>query len=349
MQPQGFRASARQDVAAPETPAPSLAPPAPSPVDLPSRHSRALLAEIRRLARFVSVPVCFVGPSGTGKTLYARELHRASPRRDGPFVYLNLAGIPPGLIASELRGHRRGAFTGATERRAGRVLTASGGTMVLDEITKSLHEVQHELLPLFDRTPLTPVGADRDVIVDVRLVALSSVPLAAAVRSGSLIPDLFERLKPFALTITPLHERKQDILAVLEWAVRHHAKEFGYQSAPALDPLLMSHLENQRFTGNHRELDGLAQRMLVNADGAAVLTLRHLPILPRNEIRSLQSSRETWLADRASASPPRFRRVDDEATHYDVSSSTIHRWRKEESENKGFADRRDQSDSTEAP
>lgn len=115
------------------------------PLDLPSAPSRALLLEIQRLARYDAVNVCIVGPSGTGKSLYAEELHRRSPRASGPFVKINLAAVSAGLAASELLGHSAGAFTGAKSSRLGGVLSADGGTLVLDEVTKSSAEVQNIL------------------------------------------------------------------------------------------------------------------------------------------------------------------------------------------------------------
>lgn len=298
-------------------------------LDLPSRASRELLRELRRVAAHDSVNVCLVGPSGTGKTLYAEEVHRCSPRAHGPFVKINLASIDSGLAGSELLGHVEGAFTGARARRMGGLLTASGGTLVLDEITKAPISVQHILLHLFDRDPVRPVGSDRAIVADVRFVALTSTSLEQAVSRGALIPDLYERLKTFVLEITPLSERRVDIPSVLLAAVRRHATRFGYVTPPLVEEAVVRELERRPLTGNHRELDGLAQRMLVNAEGAPVLRLEHMPGRTVTESASLRSRRARWLEDRHAAHPPSFPTVGDEARFYGVSLATMHRWRQE--------------------
>ncbi|MCL4213535.1 MAG: sigma 54-interacting transcriptional regulator [Gemmatimonadales bacterium] len=298
-------------------------------LDLPSRASQRVLRELRRLAQHVAISVCLVGPSGTGKSLYAREIHRLSPRRHGPYVYLNLAAVPKGLVSAEIRGHQRGAFTGAIDRRDGRVLRASGGTLVLDEIAKSSRHAQHELLQLFDRAPITSLGGDQEMAFDARLVALSSLPLAQAVSAGSLIPDLYERLKPFVLEIAPLSQRPEDVPVVFEAAIRRHAASFGYSAPPHLDASLLSYLQLQEFSGNHREVDGIAQRVLASAAGVPVLRIRHLPQLRTPSAPSVRSKRERYETDRESGAVRRFATIREEAGFYGVSEATMHRWKRE--------------------
>ncbi len=298
-------------------------------LELPSRASRELLSELRRIARFDSVNLCLVGPSGTGKTLYAEEVHRRSPRATGPFVRINLASIDGGLATSELLGHVDGAFTGARGRRLGSLVSAHGGTLVLDEITKASTQVQHILLHLLDRDPVRPVGADRSIGIDVRFVALTSTPLETALRAGTLIPDLYERLKAFVLEIAPIVDRREDIPAVLAASLKRHAARFHYAVPPTIDREVIEGLERESLSGNHRELDGLVQRMLVNADGAPMLLRAHLPLRLRSAGSLLTSRRERYLADQQSGRRSTFATVREEARHYDVSVATIHRWRGE--------------------
>lgn len=299
-----------------------------NPLELPSTRSRSTLAEVRRLARHDWVHVCLVGPSGTGKSHYARELHACSPRSDGPFVLLNLAGITKGFAASDLLGHVRGAFTGASDRRPGGVQAAHGGTLVLDEITKATRSVQHILLQLFDRGPVRPLGSDREVPLDVRLVALTSTPPDDAVGSGELIPDLYERLKPFVVEIAPLSSRREDIEAIVRYVVAHQHARFGFAKPPRIGDDLLEALGHYAFTGNHRELDGIIQRALVNADGAEEIRAMHLPIsAERGAETRATSTRERYFALQATGDPPRFATVAAEAKYHGVSPSTLHRWR----------------------
>lgn len=301
----------------------------PSALDLPSSESQQLLAEVRRLARHDFVNVCFVGPSGTGKTLYAREIHTCSPRAKGPLKKVNLSAIASGIAGSDILGHLKGSFTGASEYRAGALLTANGGTLILDEVTKASARVQHIMLELFDREPIRQFGSDVDVFFDVRLVALSSVALEVAVSEGKLIPDLFERLKPFVLEIKPLAKRLADLPAVIATALRQLAPQFGYQVAPQVDDSIIAYLRELPLTGNHRELDGIVQRLLVNAQGAPILHRGHLPRSAAIEAPSTRTNHQRYLDDQRREIKLVFGTVKEEARHYGVSPATIHRWRKD--------------------
>lgn len=296
---------------------------------LPSAASRRLLDEVRRIARFDSVQICIVGPSGTGKTLYAEEVHRMSPRHGGPFIKINLASIEGGLAGSELLGHVEGAYTGAKSKRMGGLLSANGGTLVLDEVTKAAPQVQHILLQMLDRDPLRHVGSDRRIDIDVRMIALTSISLEDAVRSGTLIPDLYERLKTFVLEIAPLAQRLADIPAILRAALRRHAPHFQYSVPPVVSDEVVRVLREQPLTGNHRELDGLIQRMLVNADGAPVLDVEHLPRRVLATAPRQRTQRLRYLEESKTQEYRPFATVRDEARHFHVSVPTIHRWRQE--------------------
>lgn len=301
----------------------------PSALDLPSSESQQLLAEVRRLARHDFVNVCFVGPSGTGKTLYAKEIHRCSPRVKGPLKKVNLSAIARGIAGSDILGHMKGSYTGASKYRTGALLSTNGGTLILDEVTKASTRVQHILLDLFDREPIRQFGSDVDVFFDVRLVALSSIPLEVAVREGKLIPDLFERLKPFVLEIKPLAKRLADLPVVIATALRQFAPSFGYSVAPSVDDSIIAYLQELPLTGYHRELDGIVQRLLVNAQGAPILHRGHLPRSVPTEVQSTRTDRQRFLDDQRREIRLVFGTVNEEARHYDVSPATIHRWRKE--------------------
>jgi DNA-binding NtrC family response regulator len=241
---------------------------------------------------------------------------------------VNLASLPKQLSAGELMGYVPGAFTGAVGHRAGRFASANGGTLILDEITKSTRVVQHLLLDLMDRAPHTHLGSDREVSLNLRIVALTSTPLDIALRSKALIPDLFERLKPFVVEIAPLSARPVDIEVLVQEMVRTHSRSFGYQTPPLVDACVLQLLSRRQLTGNHRELEGLVQRLLVNGEGTSLLTPRHLPAETKTpESRSIRAKRKQYAADQESGDGPQFATVKDEASYYEVSLATIHRWR----------------------
>jgi two-component system, NtrC family, response regulator AtoC len=171
---------------------------------------RRLFDAIRQVAPLAG-PVIISGESGTGKELVARALHAESPRRAAPFVPVNCAAMPPELMESELFGHARGAFTGATQQRQGLFVEATGGTLLLDEIGEMQLEIQAKLLRALEDGRIRPLGADREVQVDVRLVAATHRDLEADVRAGRFREDLFYRLETFALDVPPLRERGDDL------------------------------------------------------------------------------------------------------------------------------------------
>jgi transcriptional regulator with PAS, ATPase and Fis domain len=208
--------------------------------------------------------VLIVAESGTGKELLAQFIHRASARRDGPFVAVNCAAFPDALLESELFGHVRGAFTGAVASRPGKFEVASGGTLLLDEIGEMPACLQPKLLRVLQERQVDRLGDTRPLSVDVRIIATTNRELKALVEEGSFRADLFYRLDVVPLTLPPLRERREDIPELIEYFVHKHA--------PAARTLrfsdeLLHRLTEYDWPGNVRELENVVRRILVLSNG----------------------------------------------------------------------------------
>ena len=199
------------------------------------------------------VPVLLLGETGTGKTLVARMIHEGSSRAGGPFVAINCAALPDSLFESELFGHRRGAFTGAHEDRAGLLETGHRGTVLLDEVGDLPVAQQAKLLTVLEEGEVRPVGARRAVAVDVRLVSATASPLERRVRDGTFRRDLFHRLALVTLRLPPLRERTEDLPGLAVHFLREAARRHGL-GAPRLDPPALALLVAYPWPGNVREL-----------------------------------------------------------------------------------------------
>jgi transcriptional regulator with PAS, ATPase and Fis domain len=215
------------------------------------------------------------GESGTGKELIARYIHAHSRRTNQPFIAVNCGAIPPDLLESEMFGHERGAFTGAVGARMGMFQLASGGTIFLDEIGEMTSTLQVKLLRVLQEREIRPVGADRTVKVDVRVVAATNRDLAVEVEKGRFREDLYYRLQVIPILLPPLRERRSDIpVLVQHFLDKYNAKHEMRRVTIADDAMV--HLWEYDWPGNVRELENLVERLVVlNEDG--YVEVDHLP------------------------------------------------------------------------
>ena len=222
---------------------------------------RQVLDRARKVAPTEST-VLVTGETGTGKELLARAIHTWSGRADGPFVSVNCAAIPHTLIASELFGHERGAFTGALQRRLGRFELAAGGTLFLDEVGELPVETQVLLLRVLQEREFERVGGTTSQSADVRIVAATNRDLRQAIAKGSFRSDFYYRLAVFPLNMPPLRERGGDLRPLVEHFVRGSARKLG-KTIRGIDPEALDLLEAYSWPGNVRELQNVIERSVI--------------------------------------------------------------------------------------
>ena len=222
---------------------------------------RQVLKQVEKVAATDST-VLILGETGTGKELIARALHRRSKRANRAFVKVNCAAIPQSLIASELFGHEKGAFTGALQRRVGRFEAANGGTLFLDEIGDLPMETQIALLRVLQEKEFERVGSNHPVPVDVRLIAATNRDLPAAVAAGTFRQDLFYRLNVVPIDVPPLRERVDDIPVLVEYFVGRFAKGAG-KNIRHIGKHTLEQLKGYTWPGNIRELQNVVERAIV--------------------------------------------------------------------------------------
>jgi transcriptional regulator with GAF, ATPase, and Fis domain len=220
--------------------------------------------------------VLILGETGTGKELVARALHAASTRRGRPLVKVNCAAIPATLRESELFGHERGAFTGATRRREGRFTLADGGTILLDEVGELPLDLQAKLLRVIQEGELEPVGSARTRIVDVRVLAATNRNLRRAVQMGDFREDLFFRLNVFPIMLPPLRERGEDIALLACVFARRFARRMGKSVEPP-SRVCLERLMAYPWPGNVRELMSVMERAVITAQEGRLNLDRALP------------------------------------------------------------------------
>ena len=230
-------------------------------------------------ASSASATVLITGESGTGKELAARAIHYSSVRPSAPFVPVNCGGIPEGLLESELFGHVKGSFTGATESRAGFFHAADGGTIFLDEISDMSLAMQVKLLRVLQDKEVCMVGSNRTRKVDVRILAATNKDLQGLVKKGLFREDLFYRLNVITIIIPPLRERGDDILLLAHHFLTQFAAESGKATPRFSDEALQS-LRSYNWPGNVRELENVIQRLVVMTDGD-LIEVPDLPSLMR--------------------------------------------------------------------
>ena len=239
-----------------------------------SKLMKDVFAKIQRAAP-VDSTVLILGESGTGKELVAQALHHNSLRKKGPFVAVNCAAVPATLVESELFGHVRGAFTGATDRRVGRFEQADGGTLFIDEIGDFELGLQAKLLRVLESFTVTPVGGHEDRKVNVRVIAATSRDIRKMVEESTFREDLYYRLNVVTISLPPLRQRPDDIPILVD----HFLKEITTQKHTApkrVSAEVMRRFEAYRWPGNVRQLRNTLERMMVLAEGD-ILTEKDLP------------------------------------------------------------------------
>jgi len=256
-----------------------------------SKTIRRILQDIRRVQNFGSVNVVITGESGTGKELVARAIHFGSTRSAGPFIPLNCVAIPEDLAESMLFGHVRGAFTGATMDRKGFFELAHGGTLFLDEIGDMPVSLQAKLLRVLEDGRVMPLGATREKLVDVRIVAATNADLPAQIQGGAFRQDLYFRLAQFSVEVPPLRARREDIPLLAAHFVHLFSREMGVPE-PQVGADLLTALEAHEFPGNVRELKNVIERALIESGGAD-LKAEHLRLGPRRLAANVPQSQAT--------------------------------------------------------
>ena len=226
-----------------------------------SRSLKSVLSRIAKVAPTDST-VLITGETGSGKELIARAVHKRSRRSGRPFVSVNCAALPPTLVSSELFGHEKGAFTGATQRRLGRFEMADGGTIFLDELGELLPDTQAALLRVLQEREFERVGGGQPVQVDVRVIAATNRDLNAAVANGTFRQDLLYRLNVFPIEMPPLRERKDDILILVEYFVQRYANREG-RNIRSIDQKTLDLLQSYDWPGNIRELQNVIERSII--------------------------------------------------------------------------------------
>jgi formate hydrogenlyase transcriptional activator len=255
-----------------------------------SKALKRVLKQIETVALTGST-VLILGETGTGKESLARAVHDLSPRRDKPFVKVNCASVPAGLIESELFGHEKGAFTGAISQRIGRFELAHQGTIFLDEIGELPMELQPKLLRVLQEKQFERLGNSRTMIADVRIVAATNRDLAKLVASGQFRSDLYYRLSVFPVLVPPLRDRREDIPLLVHYFLSRFAKRLG-RKVDVVTPETMQAFCRYSWPGNIRELEHVIERAVILSPG------RELRISPvESDQRAASASKAATLED----------------------------------------------------
>jgi transcriptional regulator with PAS, ATPase and Fis domain len=254
------------------------APEAPEPASLPESMHGVIglsesLVEVYRVIDRVADTTCNIlitGESGTGKELVARAVHRASPRAPRAFVAVNCGAIPEALLESELFGHARGAFTGAHANKVGRIAMAEGGTLFLDEIGEMPMSLQVKLLRVLQAREYSPVGDNRTLKADVRIVAATNVNLENAVQGGTFREDLYYRLNVIHLTVPALRERPEDVPLLVQHFLKKAKERVGRTNIEGISRAAAQILADYQWPGNVRELENTVERAVLLCQGSMI-------------------------------------------------------------------------------
>lgn len=233
-----------------------------------SEATKNIRKAIIKLARS-QAPVYISGESGTGKEMVARMIHEQGPRASSPFIPVNCGAIPPDLMESEFFGHKKGSFTGAVSDKEGLFQAAEGGTLFFDEIAELPLHMQVKLLRAIQEKSVRPIGANREIPVDVRILSATHTSLSDLVKEGKFRQDLFYRINVIELQIPPLRDRKEDIPLLTTHILEKLSQESGIKS-PAISDGAKSRLEGYYFPGNIRELENILQRAITLCDGNVI-------------------------------------------------------------------------------
>jgi two-component system, NtrC family, nitrogen regulation response regulator NtrX len=249
---------------------------------------RRVMAQVERVAASES-RVCILGETGTGKELVARTIHERSARAGGPFITLNCAAVPAELIESELFGHEKGSFTGAGSRHVGKFEQADGGTIFLDEIGDMPLTMQAKLLRVLEEGEVERIGGDKPVKVDVRVLVATHRNLEERVREEKFRQDLFHRIYVFPLVLPPLHERRDDIPALVEHFSAQVSAQNGWKPVPFTTEAIEA-LQSHTWPGNVRELRNMVERLMLLANHGQVDVATVQLALPANGGPAMPSS-----------------------------------------------------------
>ena len=262
---------------------------------------REVMEQVRQIAQSSS-PTLLLGETGTGKEIIANAIHMASPRHEGPMISMQCGAVPETLLDSELFGHEKGAFTGASERKRGRFERADGGTLFLDEIGELSPEAQVKLLRVLQEKQFERVGGTQTIEVDVRVIAATHRDLDKLVREGKFREDLWYRLNVLPIRIPPLRLRRDDIPSLVQYFVERKAQEMNLLHIPQIDTHTLERLKVYDWPGNVRELQNIVERALILSRGG------HL-IFPELNVASkvledqslIQSAENVMTLDQATA------------------------------------------------
>jgi two-component system, NtrC family, response regulator HydG len=294
---------------------------------------RELYSLIERVA-LSAAAVLIRGESGSGKELVARALHEAGPRKDKPFLAINCTALPESLLESELFGHTRGAFTGATSARAGLFVEASGGTLFLDEIGDMAPTLQAKLLRVVQQGEVRPVGSDESRAVDVRVVAATHQDLEQRVAEGNFRQDLFYRLNVVPIVVPALRQRLEDVPVLVAHFLAAARKRNAHSPVVRLSPEIVTTLTRYPWPGNVRELENLIERLVVVGTTAEIGLSELAAIapsihgnqerfsLPRDRLATLREVEEeyiTWAIERCGGNKTKAAEI------LGIDPSTLHR------------------------
>ena len=232
------------------------------------------MQDIRRIIQKIAptaATVLITGESGTGKEVVAREIHKCSSVKDGPFIAINIGGVPENLLESELFGYEKGAFTGASQRKTGLFELASGGTLFLDEIGDMPLSLQVKILRVLQEKKITRLGGTEPMPINARIIAATNKNLEKMVGEGRFREDLFYRLNVVRIHIPPLRERRSDIPVLAAYIIARYGKEMGLHIT-GFTPEALEMLKNHDFYGNVRELENIIERAMIFADSELIGT-----------------------------------------------------------------------------